>query len=120
MAGRSENRAGNNAKEFLIANAIREGRRRRLNMQMALNHLVARRRRVLNACFLVLLFISSQQNNITPVSHSCHWLTRNTGWLENAWNNYSEARFKETFWVSRSTFSYVHVLNRISPFLAKQ
>ena len=63
----SENRTGNNSKEFLITNAIREGRRRRLNMQMALNHLVVRRKRVLNACFLALLFISLQRNNITPV-----------------------------------------------------
>ena len=118
MAEFSENCAGNNSKEFLIANAIREGRRRRLNMQMALNHLVARRRRVLNACFLVLLFISSQRNNITPVSRSCRRLTRNTGWWENAWNNYSEARFKKTFRVSRSTFRYI--LNRIGPFLARE
>ena len=118
MAEFSENRAGNNSKEFLIANAIREGRRRRLNMQMALNHLVARRRRVLNSCFLVLLFISSQRNNITPVSRSCRRLTRNTGWWENAWNNYSEARFKKTFRVSRSTFRYI--LNRIGPFLARE
>ena len=51
MAEFSENRAVNNSEGFLIAAAIREGRRRRFNMQMALNHLVARRRRVLNACF---------------------------------------------------------------------
>ena len=63
--------AGNNAEEVLIANAIREGRRRRLNMQMALSNLVARRRKVLNACLLVLLLISLQRNSITPVSRSC-------------------------------------------------
>ena len=116
MAEFSENLAGNNSEEFLIANAICEGRRRRLNMQMALNHLLARRR-VLNACFLVLLLISSQQNNITPLSRSCCRLTRNTGWWENAWNNYSEARFKKTFRISLSTFRYI--LNRIGPFLAR-
>ena len=88
---------------------VREGRGRRLNMQMALNHLVAQRRRVLNACFLVLLFISSQQNNITPVSRSCRRLSRNTGCWENAWNNYSEARFKKTFRISRSTLRYMHI-----------
>ena len=110
--------AGNNAEEVLIANAIREGRRRRLNMQMALNNLVAPRRKVLNACLLVLLLISSQRNSITPVSRSCRRLTRNTGWWENAWNNYSEARFKKTFRVSRSTFRYI--LNRIGPFLARE
>jgi len=43
MAEFSENRVVNNSEGFLIANAIREGRRRRLNVKMALNHLVARR-----------------------------------------------------------------------------
>ena len=69
MAEFSENRVGNNSEGFLIANAIREGRRRSLNIQMELSHLVARRRRVMNACFRVLFFISSQRN-ITPVYRS--------------------------------------------------
>ena len=118
MAEFSENRAGNNSEEFLVANVIREGRRRGLNMQMALNELVARSRRVYNACFLVLLFVSSQRNNITPVSRSCRRLIRNTGWWENAWNNYSEAGFKKTFRIRRSTFKYI--LNPIGPFLARE
>jgi len=102
----SENHVVNNSEGFLIANAIREGRRRRrLNMQMALNHLVARRTRVLNTCSC--FCIPSQRNNITPLSSSCRRLTRNTGWWENSWNNnYSEARFKRTFWISLSTFRY--------------
>ena len=118
MAEFSENRARNNSEEFLIANAIREGNRMRLNMQMALNHLVARRRRVLNACFLVLLFISSQRNNIIPVSRSCRRWTRNTACWVKAWNSYSEERFKKTFRISRSTFRYI--LNRIGPFVARE
>ena len=89
MAEFSENHAGNNSEEFLIANAICEGRRRRLNMQMALNHLFARKRRVLNACFLVLLLISSQRNNITPVSRSCRRLTRNAGWRQDSRKHFS-------------------------------
>ena len=63
MAEFSENRVINNSEEFLIANAIREGRRRRLNMQMALNHLVAQRRRVMNACFVVLYFVATKQHH---------------------------------------------------------
>ena len=114
----SENDARNNSVEFLIANAIRESRRRPLNMQMALSHLVSRRRKVLNACFLLLFLILSHQNSITPMSRSCRRLTRNTGWWENALNNYSEARFKKTFRVSRSTFRYV--LNRIGHFLLER
>ena len=49
----SENSAWKNSEEFLIGNVIR--RIRRLNMQMTLNHLVARRRKVLNALFLLLI-----------------------------------------------------------------
>ena len=103
--------------EFLLANAIRESRRRCQNLQIVLKNLAAWRRKVLNVCFLLLL-ISSQRNNVTPVSRSCRRLTRNIGWWENTWNNYSEARFKKTFRVSHSTFRYI--LNRISPFLARE
>ena len=103
--------------EFLLTNAIRESRRRCQNLQIVLKNLAAWRRKVLNVCFLLLL-ISSQRNNVTPVSRSCCRLTRNIGWWENTWNNYSEARFKKTFRVSHSTFRYI--LNRISPFLARE
>ena len=86
MSEFSENRVGNSSEEFPNANAIHEGRMKRLNMEMVLNHLVARRKRVLNACFLVLLFyfIATKQN------HSCvsllssvdqkHWMVGE--WLE--------------------------------------
>ena len=46
-----------------LANAIRETRRRRLNIQLLLRNLVAWRRQVLNVVLLLLLL--SQQNNIT-------------------------------------------------------
>ena len=112
MAEFSENRVVNNSEGFLIAYAIGEGRRRRPNMQMALNHLVARR--VLNACFLCLYFIATKQHHcsfsLLSVNH--------TGWLENAWNNYSEAKFKKAFRISRSSFRYL--LNRIALFLARE
>ena len=52
------------------------------------------------------------------MSRSCLRLIRNVGWWKNAWNNYSEARFKKTFRVSRTTFKYI--LNRIGPFLARE
>ena len=100
----------------ILVNAIRESRRRRQNLQMVLKNLAAWRRKVLNVCFLLLLI--SSQRNVTPVSRSCRWLTRNIGWWENMWNNYSEARFKKTFKVSRSMFRYI--LNRIGPFLARE
>ena len=67
---------------------------------------------------LFLYFITTKQHHssVAPLSsfYQNHW----PGWWENAWNNYSEARFKKTFRISRSTFTYI--LNRIGPFFAKE
>ena len=62
----------------------------------------------------------SQRRVITqlPRRRSCRRLVRNIGWWENVWNNYSEARFKKTFRISRATFRYI--LDRIEPILARQ
>ena len=75
MAG---NENSTNSELVMLANAIRENRRRRLNMQTALHHLVARRRQVLNVSFLLLLLISSQRDNIASVPRCCRRLDRNT------------------------------------------
>ena len=112
MAG---NEQSSQAELFILVNAIRETRRRCFNMQMALHHLVARRRQVLNVSLLFLLLISSQRDNIATVPRSCRRLGRNTGWWDTVWNTYSNARFKKTFRISRSTFKFI--LNRIGPFL---
>ena len=88
-------------------------------MHVTLQDLVARRRRVLNVAVLLLLVIY-QLNNITapgPVL-SCRRVKRNAGWWDKVCNTYSDARFKKTFRVSRSTFDYI--LNRIEPFIIKQ
>lgn len=63
-------------------------------------------------------FDGNETASCTPVSHSCHWLTRNTGWWANAWNSYSERRSKKTFRFSLSMFR--DILNRIGPFLARE
>ena len=88
-------------------------------MQVTLQDLVARRRRVLNVAVLLLLVIS-QLNNITApgLILSCRRVKRNAGWWDKVCNTYSDARFKKTFRVSRSTFDYI--LNRIEPFIIKQ
>lgn len=102
-----------------LANVMRERRRRQLSMHVMLQNLVARRRRVLNVAVLMLLLIS-QLNNITvpgPI-RSCRRLKRNAGWWDKVCDTYSDARFKKTFRVSRSTFNYI--LNRIEPFIIKQ
>lgn len=67
--------------------------------------------------FFYCWFDHNETASCTPVSHSCHWLTRNTGWWKNASNNYSEGRSKKTFQFSRSMFR--DILNRIGPFLAR-
>ena len=85
---------------------------------MTLHHLISRRRHVLHVCFLLLLLISQQRSNITTVPRSCRRLSRNTGWWEKVWTKYSDARFKKTFRISRSTFKFT--LNRIGPFLSRQ
>lgn len=115
MAG---NEQSSQAELFILVNAICETRRRRFNMQMALHHLVARRRQVLNVSLLLLLLISSERDNIATVPRSCRRLGRNTGWGDTVWNTYSDTRFKKTFRISRSTFKFI--LNRIGPFLARQ
>ena len=116
MAG---NEYSANSEPFvLVINAIHESRRRRLNMQMGLHHLLSRRRHILHVCFLVLFLISQQRSNITTVPRSCRRLSRNTGWWEKVWTTYSDARFKKTFRISRSTFNFI--LNRIGPFLSRQ
>ena len=50
-----------NEELVFLANAIKEGRKRRLKMQLALNNLAARRRRVLNLACLLLLLISQRK-----------------------------------------------------------
>ena len=49
---------------------------------------------------------------------SCCRLKRNTGWWENVWNTYSDARFKKTNRASQETFSFI--LNCIAPLLVQQ
>ena len=109
--------AGNEELVFL-ANAIKEGRKRRLKMQLALNNLAARRRRVLNLACLVLLLISHRNVTVPRPVRSCRRLKRNSGWWENVCNTYSDVRFKKTFRVSRGTFNFI--LRRIEPFLIRQ
>ena len=100
----------------ILVNTIRESRRKRQKKKKKKKNVAAWRRKVLNVFFLLLLI--SSQRNVTPVSRSRRRLTRNIGWWENTWNNYSEARFKKTFRVSRSTFRYI--LNRIAHFLLEK
>jgi len=79
-----------NEELVFLASAIKEGRRRCIKIPLALNNLVARRRRVLNLACLLLLLISQRNITVPGAFRSCHRLTRNTGWWENVINTYSE------------------------------
>ncbi|RMX59773.1 hypothetical protein pdam_00015357 [Pocillopora damicornis] len=87
-----------------------EGRRRPLQMQLALSNLVARRKRFLNLTCLLSLLISQRNITVPRPVRSCRRLKRNTGWWEKVCNTFSDARFKKTFRVSRETFNFI--LNR--------
>ena len=104
--GLAGNEYSANSKPSMLINAIRESRRRRLNMQMALHHLISRRRHVLHVCFLsfVVDFPTKKQHH--------------DRWAETVWATYSDARFKKTFRISRSMFKFI--LNRNGPFLSRQ
>ena len=94
------------------------GRKRRLQMQLALNDLVARRKRFINLACLLVLLISQRNITVPRPVRSRRRLKRNTGWWDNVCNTYSDARFKKTFRVSRDTFNFI--LNSIAPFLIRQ
>lgn len=89
-------------------------------MQTTINHLTARRRRLLQVSFIILLLALSRRNVNTrvPRLRSCRRLGRNTGWWEKVCSTYSDARFKKTFRVSRSTFNFI--LNRIRHVLERK
>ena len=53
-------------RRLCLSNTIRANRKRRLVMQVAVHHLVARRRRLLYVCSLVMLLLS-QRNAIARV-----------------------------------------------------
>ena len=73
-----------NEELVFLACAIKEGRRRRLQMQLALRNLVARRKRdFLNLACPLLLLISQRNITVPRPVRSCRRLKRNTGRWEN-------------------------------------
>ena len=115
IAGKAN--CGNEELVFLAC-AIKEGRRRPLQMRLALSNLVARRKRFLNLTCLLSLLISQRNITVPRPVRSCRQLKRNTGWWEKVRNTFSDARFRKTFRVSRETFNFI--LNRIAPSLVRE
>ena len=60
-----------NSELGMLANSIHENRRRCLNAKMALHHLVACERQVLNVPFFLLLQMLFPRDNITTAPRSC-------------------------------------------------
>ena len=63
-------------RRLCLSNTIRANRKRRFIMQMAVHHLVARRRRLLYVCSLVMLLLS-QRNAIARVPQRRASYTKN-------------------------------------------
>lgn len=80
-------------RRLCLSSTIRAHRKRRLIMQMAVHHLLARRR-LLYVCSPVMLFLS-QRNAIArvPRPRSCRRLIRNEGWWHKLLTIYSDVRF---------------------------
>lgn len=104
-------------KAFLLKKAIEKSASRRKRMQITLNYLVSRRKRLLNVCFLSLVLVMTRANIAVTQNRSCRRLQRNTGWFDLVWSHYSDKRFKKTLRVSRETFNFIlsrirHILER--------
>ena len=93
-------------------------RRRRRTLETAVTHLLSKRRHLLSISLFLLLLTLIQRNDVVTPIRSCRRLTRNNGWWATFWNNYSDARFKKTFIVTRATFLYI--LSRIRHRLERQ
>lgn len=102
---------------LFLLKAIEKSSSRRQRMQIAMNYLVSRRKRLLNVCFLTLILVMTQANIAVTQNRSCHRLQRNTGWFDLVWSHYYDKRFKKTLRVSRETFKFIpsrirHALER--------
>ena len=101
-------------KVFLLFSLYKQLRRARYSRQKRLLcqllAILRRQKRILfciaelleNVSKLILLY-----NEPDPRSRSYRRLPRNNGWWENVINNYSDARFKEMFRMTKGTFYYI-------------
>ena len=78
-------------------------------MQYMVHCLQEKHRLIIQLLLLIVLILSHQ--NATQVYRSCRRLPRSTGWWNIVWHQYSDARFKKLFRVSRATFLFI--LSRI-------
>ena len=84
--------------------------------QYMLHRLQEKHRLIIQLLLLIVLILSHQ--NATQVYRSCRRLPRSTGWFNIVWHQYSDARFKKLFRVSRATFQFI--LSRIEHDLERE
>ena len=94
-------------KQLFLLKMIQNSRRRRSAMQKLIV-LLRRRRQLFISLTFVALLLTFTRNNTTMIRYrTCRRLQRNTGWIEQVLNTFSEARFKSTFRITRETFWYI-------------
>lgn len=94
-------------KQLFLLKMIQNSRRRRSAMQKLIV-LLRRRRQLFIRLTFVALLLTFTRNNTTIIRYrTCRRLQRNTGWIEQVLNTFSEARFKSTFRITRETFWYI-------------
>ena len=116
----SRNMANTNiSRTIAIKRMMERNRKRRIKLFNLFNVILARRRRIVLTAIMILQLCLNVNRNVTiprPI-RSCRRLVRNSGWWETVWTQYSDARFKKTFRVSKNTFAYLltnirHLLER--------
>lgn len=87
-------------------------------MQTLLYHILARKKKLLNVCFISIFLLLSRAENVTSkYTRFCCRPGRTTGRFIGVWNTYSYERLKKTFRVSRRTFQFIP--SRIRQFLQR-
>ena len=111
-----------NKKRMAVFSRILRERSRRRALQQSVIITSLRRRTMLKAYLLTLLLLLYDKvvasREARRRQRSCRCLPRNAGWWDNVKDHYSNARFKETFRISRETFSFI--LERIKHDIEKK
>ena len=108
----------NSRRIMMIHKLIRRNKKQKQTLETILKIAISQRKMLMKVCCMVSLFVLNNcVGNITTTVWSCRRLLRNAGWWNLVWNNYSEARCKKTFRMSRATFLFIlekirHLLER--------
>ena len=87
-----------------------------MNIMAYLQLLLKRSHMIRSTISATMMTLSMQEAN--PNARSCRRFLRNFGWFRNVFENYSTQRFKQTFRLWKTTFTYI--IEVIKPELARQ